>query len=578
MNLITLEFATNLFVQRATNHASKVSAYHAICVLEGLGKISDLNAASEEDDNPLQLERVAFSYNSVKFHMQKVSDIKDLQHKDQEVQIIGKHLEEKLQRVFLKSLLSSDEGNLNKVLRIYSLISEEKKAENCFRQEIVQPFMKDLVTQNNVTKLGLDKVYTRILGFISSSCQEILNMTQRCRRSDIITGFDFLVNAVWPEFIECLGYVSSVHLYSVGDPQLFHQNYSASMKFLDSFETFCGDQNSVRRLRSLASYKEFNSKWNLDVYFQIRFQEIAGEFEKSLLEAFVNLKDENSAYNLNATQSLCLSLDRCWGEGIFLLPLKHHFWRLTLQLLSRYKHWALTTIELGDTDAKQMALLIKDVQILLPHLKILFEASIQPKIRRSEAVDGQVLATFNDTLVKLEEIPKHAGKCIVKLLMEKCTSHLKWISSIPQRFRKTNRELPSKPSPYVSQVLSPLTEFSQDVKSVLSPGWVENCEQEIIDGVMSQCMTQMSDVLTSIKKMEDSLKILKRARDKPSGQSAMGAISDDDKIRRQLAIDVNCFEELIVKSGLQGNKVKSLKELKALVLSAEKAAGVIGNS
>lgn len=51
----------------------------------------------------------------------------------------------------------------------------------------------------------------------------------------------------------------------------------------------------------------------------------------------------------------------------------------------------------------------------------------------------------------------------------------------------------------------------------------------------------MSDVLLSVKKMEESLKRLKQARkSSPAtpGGSGSGSMSDDDKIRLQLALDV----------------------------------------
>lgn len=97
-------------------------------------------------------------------------------------------------------------------------------------------------------------------------------------------------------------------------------------------------------------------------------------------------------------------------------------------------------------------------------------------------------------------------------------------------------------------VFAPLTEFAALTKSILPTEWYKYCETQVADKILKQCMTLMQDVLTSIKKMEDSLKILKRARDKPAhsaGQISTGAVTDDDKIRRQLALDVTYFEELV---------------------------------
>lgn len=59
----------------------------------------------------------------------------------------------------------------------------------------------------------------------------------------------------------------------------------------------------------------------------------------------------------------------------------------------------------------------------------------------------------------------------------------------------------------------------------------------------------VSDVLHSVKKMEESLKRLKQARKtnpaNPSGSSSSGGMSDDDKIRLQLALDVEYLGEQV---------------------------------
>lgn len=58
----------------------------------------------------------------------------------------------------------------------------------------------------------------------------------------------------------------------------------------------------------------------------------------------------------------------------------------------------------------------------------------------------------------------------------------------------------------------------------------------------------MSDVLSSVRKMEESLKRLKQARKStptnPVGPSG-GGMSDDDKIRLQLALDVEYLGEQV---------------------------------
>lgn len=61
----------------------------------------------------------------------------------------------------------------------------------------------------------------------------------------------------------------------------------------------------------------------------------------------------------------------------------------------------------------------------------------------------------------------------------------------------------------------------------------------------------MSDVLHSVRKMEESLKRLKQARKStpanPGGSSG-GGMSDDDKIRLQLALDVEYLGDQVTGS------------------------------
>ncbi|CAL1269698.1 unnamed protein product [Larinioides sclopetarius] len=513
--------------------------------------------------------------------MHKIVDCKNYSIKEEVVSSVAKNLEQQLQAVFLQSL-SDDlmhKQNLHKILRIYSYISEESKVEGIFRSSVVRPVMKNLITQNNITKLGLEKVLNDILNFIPSSCNDVLKMTRRTNNdSEIVPGYDFLVNAVWPEIIDAFQYIAPVYLFSLGDPEQFHQNYCSFMKFLDQFEHICGIQSSVSKFREQPSYKEFIQKFNLDVYFQIRFQEIAGRFEHNLFEERLTkeINDTDLPYSLKVTVSLWSCINLCWSDSIYLPFLKKDFWRLTVQLILRYNKYIQCCLKNIKEETFELALLIKDVETLMPELKTFF-LEIVLKQLECKSFHGTVEAAVEEIVEILNEIPSVASKLIVKILVEKCTSHLKLIASIPQRFRKTNREIPSKPSPYVSLVLTPLTEFSMVTKSVLPAEWCKYCELQVTDEIMKQCVTLMQDVLTSIKKMEDSLKILKRARDKPTqqnvGQFSTGAITDDDKIRRQLAIDVTYFEELILKSGLQVSDLKSFKELKELVTTAERVSG-----
>ena len=75
----------------------------------------------------------------------------------------------------------------------------------------------------------------------------------------------------------CL-YISSQlpNIFSAGNPEHFHKNYLIVMEFITKLEHHV---ISIEQFQHTELYLNFIQKWNLPVYYQIRFQEIG----KSLL-------------------------------------------------------------------------------------------------------------------------------------------------------------------------------------------------------------------------------------------------------------------------------------------------------
>jgi len=49
--------------------------------------------------------------------------------------------------------------------------------------------------------------------------------------------------------------------------------------------------------------------------------------------------ESRPSFLLQCSVQLWQALHRCWESDVFLLPLCHRFWKLTLQLVSRYATW-----------------------------------------------------------------------------------------------------------------------------------------------------------------------------------------------------------------------------------------------
>ena len=81
-------------------------------------------------------------------------------------------------------------------------------------------------------------------------------------------------------------------------------------------------------------------RWNLPVYFQIRFQEIGGPVEEACQDLFVldekSAANQSSGFHLVASDVIMTAIGNCWIPEVFLRPLATKFWKLTLQIIARY--------------------------------------------------------------------------------------------------------------------------------------------------------------------------------------------------------------------------------------------------
>jgi hypothetical protein len=146
-------------------------------------------------------------------------------------------------------------------------------------------------------------------------------------------------------------------IFSPADADLFHANFTISFEFLTKFEQKCSvyDKDIKKKLLASQTYKFFVKKWPIQVYFQIRFQEIVSKFEEDLI-SYRKLSAENlhenandndddgelddrnqNVFYLNVTETLVKQMEVCWTESkCFLKCLLSQFWKLNLQLISRY--------------------------------------------------------------------------------------------------------------------------------------------------------------------------------------------------------------------------------------------------
>jgi len=148
---------------------------------------------------------------------------------------------------------------------------------------------------------------------------------------------------------------------------LFHQRYLESFEFLTKFETKCSqfDKDVKNRLKKSNPYKYFIKKWPIQVYFQIRFQEIVFKLEEDLIDyhLLVVTNDSNNedydfdqnCFSLKISDTLVKQMEYCWLETkCYLKSLLSNFWKLNLQLVSRYSFFFIQMFQtkLGQLDTE----------------------------------------------------------------------------------------------------------------------------------------------------------------------------------------------------------------------------------
>ncbi|XP_027451122.1 conserved oligomeric Golgi complex subunit 2 isoform X2 [Zalophus californianus] len=607
----------------------KMCVLRLIQVIRSVEKIEKiLNSQSSKETSALEassplwtgqiLERIATEFNQLQFHAVQSKGMPLLDKVRPRIAGITAMLQQSLEGLLLEGLQTSNVDIIRHCLRTYATIDKTRDAEALVGQVLVKPYMDEVIVEHIVESHpnGLQIMYDKLLEFVPHHCRllrEVTGGTISSEKGNTVPGYDFLVNSVWPEIVRGLE-EKLPSLFNPGNPDAFHEKYTISMDFVRAFERQCGSQASVRRLRAHPAYHSFNNKWNLPVYFQIRFREIAGSLEAALTDVLEDAP-AGSSFCLLASHRTWGSLQRCWSDEMFSPVLVHRLWRLTLQVLARYsvfvgelllrpisnesakdikkpsvtgsKDPSVTqgngedqgsapseTKPVASISSTQLVYVVADLDKLQEQLPELLE-TIKPKLEMIGFKNFSSVSALEDSQTSLAACVPALSNRIIQDLSESCFSYLKSALEVPRLYRRTNKEVPTTASSYVDSALKPFYQLQSGHKDKLKPAII----QQWLEGALSESTHKyyetVSDVLSSVRKMEESLKRLKQARKSspanPVGPSG-GGMSDDDKIRLQLALDVEYLGEQIQKMGLATKDIKSFPALAELVAAAKDQA------
>ncbi|XP_057342403.1 conserved oligomeric Golgi complex subunit 2 isoform X2 [Manis pentadactyla] len=609
----------------------KMCVLRLIQVIRSVDKIEKiLNSQRSKETSALEvsrplltgqiLERIATEFNQLQFHAIQSKGMPLLDTVRPRIAGITAMLQQSLEGLLLEGLQTSNVDIIRHCLRTYATIDKTRDAEALLGQVLVKPYVDEVIVEHVVMSQpgGLQIMYNKLLAFVPHHCRLLRGVTGgsiSSEKDSTVPGYDFLVNSVWPEIVQGLE-DKLPSLFNPGDPDAFHEKYTISMDFVRTFERQCGSQASVKRLRAHPAYNSFNNKWNLPVYFQIRFREIAGSLEAALTDVLEDAP-AGSSYCLLASHRTWSSLQRCWSDQMFLPLLAPRLWRLTLQIVARFSVFVgeLLLRPISNENAKdikkplvtgskdpsvtqgnsedqgsspsetkpvvsisstQLVYVAADLIKLQEQLPELLE-TIKPKLETIGFKNfSSISAALEDSRAALSACAPALSGRIIRDLSESCFSFLKSALEVPRLYRRTNKEVPTAASAYVDSALKPLYQLRSAHQDKLKQAVIQQWLRGALSESTHKYHETVSDVLSAVRRMEESLKRLKHARRPapaaPAGPRA-GSMSDDDKIRLQLALDVQYLGEQIQKMGLQTEDVPSFAALSELVAAAQEQAG-----
>ncbi|ORX77586.1 COG complex component [Anaeromyces robustus] len=621
---------------------------------ELLKTVTDIENERASMDNQTMLmdckkiERIAVEYNQLHYFVEKGKKLKFITNIDWKITKIKDNILSSLENMLTRSLeglkdKKEDEDKeleelLIQCLRTYELIDKIEEVEDIIRKVLVKPFISKKITKhslefdplafstfpkNSKEANPLTEMYNKIIEFIRVNCWTIIKITNKVL-SD--TRFDIFTNSFWIEISTRI--ISEISMiFAPGIPEVFHKNYNCTMDFVSEFETLFSSQKKVEKFRNSQPYNDFMKHWQLPIYFQIRYKNIITTFEEYLISNS-KLSEELSSYeiktldkiNITANKKLIESIKFCWSDSVYLYLLTHKFWKLTIQLITRYILWVkdyiqnyiisehkLKSIESSPSPLKNTSALMSANAIKLsqsntsissmntsnevdsfnpkPYVVLYFNIiniyneviDVTQEIIKSKICDrDNMRSILNDnvksTLETLTTFLPFIQDKICSVLIKNCSDIvINMIKNIPTMYRRTNKEPPTKHSVWVPTIFQSLHAFLDQYNSMddkIKKEWIKKIATDV-----TICYTAgVNDTLKAVRELEGSLKRLKKVKKGGFNSSNsslnlfMGnkeSMSDEDKIRLQMELDIKQYGEELKKLGFDISTNKEYKELLA---------------
>lgn len=379
-------------------------------------------------------------------------------------------------------------------------------------------------------------------------------------------------------------------------------------------------EHAQTRLYAHPTTAEFFKRWNLPIYYQLRFAEFCKRLDKAVEgvckdgwtadvftgEALEGKKISDAfGFELPFFFELYDILLSMWKPDIYLRPLTHRFLRGAMQLVGRVlafvKEGADGNIQFGgvdrteDTDESETIVAtpayfwnerVEDVAVVAWELTILETCLTHDYLDAvAETVcpnDKESRQSTHNSSSELEEIKSLASEVlmessqefsplvshawnnlIVDRLTKQCCTPLTAVKGVAATYRMTNRPPPTQASPFVASILRPLKEFDKSFSTRTPPQIGDTWKQQIVGAVSSNYSLAVEDLIATVKRTEEALKSRKTRK------MMAGGMSDGEKVKLQLLLDYRDFKKDVEELGLEAESIEGIAKLNTLTSEAE---------
>ncbi|KAK6108157.1 conserved oligomeric Golgi complex component family protein [Brugia pahangi] len=334
------------------------------------------------------------------------------------------------------------------------------------------------------------------------------------------------------------------------DNRLFHRCYKTTCDFIGNWPDAAKSCTVLRMIRN---------RFNVVVYFKLETQQflsqLKDQLDPSIIKLITNEKKEEWEEKIfyDFSKLVIDTLERIWSDEVYLPTLIDKFWDFTLKVLAKYLEWieGIKSYYWIDRKAPQdfeiwrlFCALYADCVTVDNRTFGIALSSIWPKIREHEldvTIFGQCLSIFS---TKIAEKIQEFEKIIVEDAVTSVAKVLDGVCGIPRQYRWTKKPAPTNISPYISETSAALKLFKDEMNHYC---WSEENITSVYKQIFAESMEIFSvkakQVLKSVEQTETSLQRFKR-KSMPVNEN--NADSDENKIRRQLLLDLDYFKTLAV--------------------------------